>query len=213
MNQRQGKQYLILCLQQIIGQTVLWLTFWGDAWKWNVSALSKSVSQSGFVGAFCTGMKRLLMLPCPLKSCGNTRFLSSSSWILCCQQVRQLILWKVIIVSLYLLVMTSWSCKHTSLVSSAQVIRDGKRDFLVCAESWRSYTQLCSSLERDFLAFITVPPVSQAAEHLKAVKNLWILFFLTLNRRIKYSFWKEFSAERGNGCGPYHNFQISWDQS
>ena len=46
-----------------------------------------------------------------------------------------LILWEVIIDSICPLVMTSWFWKQSSLVSSAQVIRDDKHDFLVCTES------------------------------------------------------------------------------
>lgn len=33
--------------------------------------------------------------------------------------------------------------------------------------------KLCSSWGRNFLAFLTVPPVSQAADHFRVVKNLW----------------------------------------
>lgn len=64
--------------------------------------------------AFCTG-KRHLPLHCPLQSCRNNQFSRSSSWTLCSQQERLLILWKVIIESIRPLIMTLlW--KHTLLL-------------------------------------------------------------------------------------------------
>lgn len=137
-------------------------------------------SYSEFAGAFCMGMKHLTLL-CPLERRGKTQFSSSICWILCIQQVRQLILWKVIIASLYFLVMISWSWKHSLLLhhlhSSLEMIT---MTFRCVLSLERAMLRLCSILGRDFLAFITVPPISQAAERFRVVKNLCFFFFFNL---------------------------------
>lgn len=112
----------------------------GMKWILCLSAMSKSQSPKVSLQVPSVLKRHLLMLLCPLESRGNNQFSSRSCWITCSQQVRLLILWKVIIDSVCPLVMTSWFWKHT-LVSSAQVIRDDKHDFLVCTESWRGYAQ------------------------------------------------------------------------
>lgn len=138
-------------------------------------------SCSEFAGAFCMGMEHLLTLLCPLERWGKTQFSSSICWILCIQQVRQLILWKVIIASLYFLVMISWSWKHSLLLhhlhSSLEMIT---MTFQCVLSLERAMLKLCSILGRDFLAFITVPPISQAAECFRVVKNLWIYYFFLI---------------------------------
>lgn len=131
-----------------------------------------TVSQNEFVGAFCTGKRHLLMLPCPLESRGNHQFSSSSSWILCSQQVRPLILRKVIIDSICPLVMTFQFWKHTLLLHHLHRSLE-----MISVTSWcvlsleGAMLKLCSSWGKDFLM---VPPASQAAEWIRAVKNLWI---------------------------------------
>lgn len=195
---KKGEKYLIFCSQEIIGPAVVWPAFWGEGWEWNeycVSAMSKSQPSK--------------------QRHGKNQFSSSSSWILCTQQVRLLILWKVIIDSICPLIMTSWFWKHTLLLRHLHRSLE-----MISVTSWcvlsleGAMLKLCSSWGRDFLALLTVPAVSQAAEQFRAVKkSMDIFFFLTLSRIIKCSFQKEFLAEQGNDYGLYHSFQISWDQS
>lgn len=129
--------------------------------------------------AFCTG-KRHLSLHCPLQSCRNNQFSRSSSWTLCSQQDRLLILWKVIIESIRPLIMTLF-WKHTLLLCHLHKWLEMLSMTSWCVLSLEgAMLKLCSSWGRDFLAFLTVPPVPQAADCFRAVKNLWSWGFLLL---------------------------------